>query len=54
MTRTLSIEVVYWPTLDPSATEGSREQVMEAYRAVRDLIEKRVLERFPRAGAPSV
>lgn len=54
LTRTLSIQVVYWPMLDPSATEGSREQVMEAYRAVRDLIEKRVLERFPRAGAPSV
>ncbi|MBM3542203.1 MAG: arsenate reductase ArsC [Alphaproteobacteria bacterium] len=54
MTRTLSIEVVYWPTLDPSAAEGSREQVLEAYRAVRDLIETRVLERFPRSGAPSV
>jgi protein-tyrosine-phosphatase len=54
LTRTLSIQVVYWPTLDPSAAEGSRDQVLDAYRAVRDLIEARVLERFPRAGAPSV
>lgn len=35
-TRTLAVEVVYWPTPDPSATHGSREQVMDAYRAVRD------------------
>ena len=40
-TRTLAIEVLYWPTLDPTAIEGSRERVLEAYRNVRDgLIER--------------
>jgi protein-tyrosine-phosphatase len=35
-TRTLAIDVVYWPTVDPSAVEGSRERVLDAYRNVRD------------------
>ena len=28
--------VEYWPTADPTATEGNREQRLDAYRAVRD------------------
>ncbi|MCI0467929.1 MAG: arsenate reductase ArsC [Beijerinckiaceae bacterium] len=35
-TRTLATGVVYWPTLDPTAVEGSRERVLDAYREVRD------------------
>ncbi|MGH6842378.1 MAG: low molecular weight phosphatase family protein [Methylocella sp.] len=35
-TRTLSTDVVYWPTLDPTAIEGSREHILDAYRSVRD------------------
>ena len=35
-TRTLATDVVYWPTLDPTAIEGSRERVLDAYRDVRD------------------
>lgn len=35
-TRTLATDVIYWPTLDPTAVEGSREHILEAYRAVRD------------------
>jgi protein-tyrosine-phosphatase len=35
-TRTLATDVVYWPTLDPTAVEGSRERVLDAYRSVRD------------------
>ena len=54
LTRTLAIEVVYWPTQDPSVVEGSREQVMAAYRGVRDAIERSVVTRFPRDGAPFV
>ena len=34
--RTLAIEIAYWPTVDPTAIEGSRERVLEAYRSVRD------------------
>lgn len=35
-TRTQATEVVYWPTLDPTAVEGSRERILDAYRSVRD------------------
>ncbi len=35
-TRTMAVDVLYWPTVDPTAVEGSRERVLEAYRAVRD------------------
>jgi protein-tyrosine-phosphatase len=45
-TRTLAIDVVYWPTIDPSAVEGSRERVLDAYRAVRDGLIKRIRTLF--------
>ena len=41
-TRTLACDVVYWPTIDPTATEGSRERRMEAYRDMRDTLAKRI------------
>lgn len=41
-TRTLAIDVLYWPTLDPTAVEGSRERVLEAYRNVRDGLLERI------------
>src|SRR5262249_14071420 len=46
LTRTLAAEVEYWPTPDPSAQEGNREQRLEAYRAVRDQLMRRIRERF--------
>ena len=46
ITRTNAVEVEYWPTPDPSATEGSREQRLEAYRAVRDQLLVHIRERF--------
>jgi protein-tyrosine-phosphatase len=49
LTRTMSCEVEYWPTYDATATEGSREARMEAYRDVRDQIMGRILQRFPLA-----
>lgn len=41
-TRTLASDVVYWPTLDPTAVEGSRERILDAYRSVRDGLIKRI------------
>ena len=38
----------YWPTFDPSLAEGSREQVLMEYRAVRDGLAKRIAQRFVR------
>ena len=47
LTRTLAAGVEYWPTPDPvGASEGSREQRLEAYRAVRDMLTGRIRARF--------
>lgn len=43
-TRTLAVEVVYWPTMDPTAVQGSREHVLDAYRQVRDGLKKRIVK----------
>lgn len=47
-TRTMAVDVEYWPTMDPSLAQGSREQRLEEYRAVRDVLEKRIAARFER------
>jgi protein-tyrosine-phosphatase len=46
LTRMLGTAVEYWPTPDPTLTEGHREQRLSSYRAVRDLLMQRVRERF--------
>ena len=45
-TRAMAVDVEYWPTLDPSATHGSRGQVLDAYRSVRDGLARRIKERL--------
>jgi len=50
LTRTLAADVEYWPTPDPTAIEGSREQRLEAYRAVRDQLMAHIRKRFGGAG----
>ena len=54
LTRTMACDVEYWPTLDPSAVQGSREQMLDAYRHVRDQLAGRIRRRFGVAGAPQV
>jgi protein-tyrosine-phosphatase len=51
LTRTLAAEVEYWPTPDPTAAEGSREQRLDAYRAVRDQLTQRIKARFGGGGS---
>ena len=46
LTRTAATQVEYWPTIDPTAVEGSREQRLAAYRAVRDQLLERLKQRF--------
>lgn len=41
-TRTLACDVTYWPTIDPTATEGSRERRLEAYRDMRETLARRI------------
>jgi protein-tyrosine-phosphatase len=47
LTRTTACAVEYWPVLDASVVEGSRDERLAAYRAVRDHLRRRILERFP-------
>ena len=54
LTRTMAMDVEYWPTLDPSAVSGSREQMLNAYRAVRDGLKTRILSRFGTLAARGV
>jgi protein-tyrosine-phosphatase len=46
LTRTLAADVEYWPTPDPTLVQGSRDQRLEAYRAVRDMLSDRVRARL--------
>src|SRR4030088_1134194 len=49
LTRRVAAEVEYWPTPDPTIQEGNREQRLDAYRAVRDQLLRRIKERFSAA-----
>ncbi|MCO5145377.1 MAG: low molecular weight phosphatase family protein [Aquamicrobium sp.] len=46
LTRSLAVDVEYWPTADPSTATGTRERIMDAYRDVRDRLEARITERL--------
>jgi protein-tyrosine-phosphatase len=46
MTATLATEVEYWPTQDPVGTEGRRELQLDAYRAIRDELMRKIRARF--------
>jgi len=50
LTRVHAAEVEYWPTVDPTGIEGTREQRLDAYRQVRDELMARIRERFGRQG----
>ena len=51
MTRTMAADVEYWPTPDPQLATGSRDQIMEVYRSVRDGLARRIKERLDWKGA---
>ena len=46
LTATSATDVEYWPTPDPDGVEGRRELQLDAYRNVRDSLQKRIRERF--------
>jgi protein-tyrosine-phosphatase len=47
LARTSAIAVEHWVITDPSTVTGSRDQILEAYRDVRETLTKRIQERFP-------
>ena len=56
LTRTMAVDVEYWPTFDATMMvgQGSREQVLQSYRTVRDQLFQRIKRRFGLEGGPSV
>jgi protein-tyrosine-phosphatase len=46
LARARAVDVIYWPTMDPTLVMGQRNQMMQAYRDVRDTLEARIRERF--------
>ena len=56
LTRTMAVDVEYWPTFDASLMlgQGSREQTLDVYRRVRDQLFERIKRRFGFEGGPSV
>jgi protein-tyrosine-phosphatase len=54
LTRSMAVTAEYWPTFDPSLASGNREQVLDAYRDVRDGLYQRIRQRFGSLGARGV
>jgi protein-tyrosine-phosphatase len=52
ITRSWAVDIAYWPTPDPTVATGTREQILDAYRAVRDHLTKLIMTRFA-AAAPA-
>ena len=56
LTRTMAVDVEYWPTFDATLMlgRGNREQILQAYREVRNTLFRRIKERFALEGGPTV
>lgn len=46
LTRSMAVDVEYWPTADPTTVSGTREQILDAYRDVRERLKTRIAKRF--------
>jgi protein-tyrosine-phosphatase len=42
LTRANAVDVMYWPTPDPTVATGTREQILSAYRDVRDHLTRQI------------
>ncbi len=54
LTHYMSVDVRYWPLLDPALVEGNREQILESYRRCRDSLLKMLTDYFEIADNPAV
>ncbi len=46
LTRTMACQVEFWNTFDPTIIEGNRDTRLQAYREVRDILNKRIETRY--------
>ena len=56
LTRTMAVDVEYWPTFDASIMvgQGNREQVLDSYREARDKLFDQIKRRFGFGGGPTI
>lgn len=54
LTRTMSCEVEYWPTIDPTLVTGNRNAVLEAFRTTRDHLRAKIKHRFNVGFSPAI
>jgi protein-tyrosine-phosphatase len=56
LTRTMAVDIEYWPTFDATMMigQGSRSQILQAYRDVRDELFRHIKQRFNFEGGPTV
>ncbi|MBM3553582.1 MAG: arsenate reductase ArsC [Alphaproteobacteria bacterium] len=52
-TRTMAVDVIYWPMPDATAAQGSREAILDAYRDVRERLTGRIKDLLGRRPQPS-
>ena len=45
-THSLAAEVEYWPTIDPSAVHGNRENILVAFRELRASLTEKITKRL--------
>jgi protein-tyrosine-phosphatase len=46
LTRTMASDVEFWPTFDPTTTQGNREVIMESFRSLRNMLDQKIRSRF--------
>ena len=54
LTRFYHLTVEYWPILDPTGLGETREAKMAQYRAARDQIKERLIDRFGEPTRPQI
>ena len=53
MSHVSATDVLYWPSADPTVIQGSREQMLDAYRDVRDRLLERIQTQFSSGQTPN-
>ncbi|MCR6500937.1 low molecular weight phosphatase family protein [Shinella sp. CPCC 101442] len=46
LTRSMAVDVMYWPTPDPTVATGTRDQIMSSYRDVREFLRTLIQKRL--------